>query len=55
MTVNFFYGDFGLGSAYIPIGSESVSFTAGDMTQTVMIGFGAPCPGQGPPLEPTDI
>jgi hypothetical protein len=33
VTVNFFYGDFGLGSAYIPIGSESVSFTAGDMTQ----------------------
>ena len=36
------------------VGCLPIVVTAGDMTQTVMIGFGAPCPGQEPPLEPTD-
>src|SRR6185369_9539420 len=31
VTVNFLYGDYGLGSAFVPIGSETVSFAAGDM------------------------
>ena len=31
VTVNFLYGDYGLGSAFVPIGSETVSFAAADM------------------------
>jgi len=31
VTANFLYGDYGLGSAFVPIGSETVSFAAGDM------------------------
>jgi hypothetical protein len=30
VTVNFFFGDYGLGSAFVPIGSEVVTFTAAD-------------------------
>jgi hypothetical protein len=33
VTVNFFLGDFGLGSGFVPIGSETVTFAPGDMTQ----------------------
>lgn len=33
VTVNFLFGDFGLGAAFNPIGSEVVTFAAGDMTQ----------------------
>jgi hypothetical protein len=31
VTVNLFLGDYGLGSGFVPIGSETVSFAAGDM------------------------
>ena len=30
VTVNFFYGDYGLGSAFVPIGSEPLTFAATD-------------------------
>jgi hypothetical protein len=33
VTVNFFFGDYGLGNAFIPVGSETVTFSATDMTQ----------------------
>jgi hypothetical protein len=33
VTVNFFLGDYGLGNPFVSIGSETVTFTAGDMTQ----------------------
>ncbi len=33
VTVNFFYGDYGLGSGFVPIGSETVTLAPGDMTQ----------------------
>ena len=32
VTVNFFLGDFGLGAAFVPIGSETVTLGASDMT-----------------------
>ncbi len=32
VTVNFFFGDYGLGAPFVPIGSETVTFTAGDMS-----------------------
>jgi len=34
VTVNFFFGDYGLGAAFVPIGSETVTFAAGDMVKT---------------------
>ncbi|MFL6292886.1 MAG: WD40/YVTN/BNR-like repeat-containing protein [Thermoanaerobaculia bacterium] len=33
VTVNFLRGDFGLGAAFAPAGSESITFAAGDMTR----------------------
>lgn len=33
VTVNFLLGDFGIGAAFAPIGSETVTFAAGDMTR----------------------
>jgi hypothetical protein len=33
VTANFLRGDFGLGSGFVPIGSETVTFAAGDMTK----------------------
>jgi hypothetical protein len=30
VTANFFFGDYGLGSPFVPIGSETVTFTAAD-------------------------
>ena len=33
VTVNFLLGDFGLGTPFVPIGSQTVTFSAGDMTK----------------------
>ena len=33
VTVNFFFGDYGLGAPFVPIGSETVTFSAADMTK----------------------
>ena len=33
VTVNFYFGDYGLGAPFVPIGSEMVTFTASDMTR----------------------
>lgn len=34
VNVDFLYGDYGIGAAFVPIGSESVTFAAADMTKT---------------------
>jgi hypothetical protein len=33
VTVNFFFGDYGLGAGFVPIGSEIVTFAPGDLAQ----------------------
>jgi hypothetical protein len=33
VTANFFFGDYGLGAPFVPIGSETVTLAAGDLTK----------------------